>query len=237
CDWESCYAGLHRAAQLAEESGDMRLWAECRAQLGATALFSSSFARGLEPFRDARQLGRRSGNAQAECWGLMGETDCLLRLGRNQEAMALYDAAAALIDEAALKTEAIWTHGMLGLARLRTGNAAGAYEAAARALSNLREAPPVAFWTQQGIAATTEVFLLLCEKRWRFEVDGGTRITNASREACDALRKFAKRFPLGQPHAALWRGLWWWLTGHHARAFRSWRRAIAAAEQLHTGYE
>jgi tetratricopeptide (TPR) repeat protein len=237
CQWDLANGGLRRAAGLAEEVGDVRLWAECLAQLGGVGLYSGSFQDGLSAFHAARQLGHRSGNPQAECWGLMGEGDCLVRTGCHEDAIPLYREANTLADETAFKTEAIWANSMLGLAQLRSGNREAAYEAAVRALAYLREAAPVAFWIQPGMAATAEVFLLLLESGWRAEAGLRPTLVRASHEACSALRRFARRFPLGQAHAALWEGLRLWLAGRHSGALRLWRRASTAAGHLHTRYE
>src|SRR5207253_2762284 len=58
-----------------------------------------------------------------------------------------------------MKTEVIWAFGMSALARLRTGDERGAYEAADRALAYIVGVTPVAYWTLQGMAATAEVVL------------------------------------------------------------------------------
>ena len=55
--------------------------------------------------------------------------------------------------------------------------------------------------------------------------------------ACRNLRRFAKRFPLGRPHAYVWSGLLASLQDSPRTALRQWDRAIAAAEALRMPYE
>ncbi|MBI3768839.1 MAG: AAA family ATPase [Deltaproteobacteria bacterium] len=237
CLWRDAEAGIGRASDIAERVGDLRLWEECHGQTGVLALYSGQLTRGLALFGDAHRLCRRSGNRQIECWGLLGQGDILVRLGRHDEALALYDAALAKIDENAMKTEAIWGFGMLALARLHSGDAQGAYEMADRALWHVLNSKPVAYWTQQGTAATAEVFTSLLETDWRPSAESRSTMAERARQAVGAMRRYARHIPLGRPHAHLWHGLNEWISGHHARAFRLWQKTLDLGELLQTPYE
>jgi hypothetical protein len=95
----------------------------------------------------------------------------------------------------------------------------------------------VAYWTQQGLAATAEVFLTLLEATSGSDPRGRSRLVPRARSACAGLRRYARRFPLGRAHAALWLGTWASLSGSPRRAIRLWRRAIETATRLDTPYE
>jgi tetratricopeptide (TPR) repeat protein len=235
CRWDAADAHVARAIETARDVGDMRLWTECHSLMGAAAHYSGRYERGLRLYADAQGLSQRSGNQQTECWALSGQADLLLRLGRNDEALALYDAATAKLDIAAMQAESIAVFGMRALAWLRAGNENAAHDAAERALSYIARAAPVAYWTQQGMAATAEVFLTLLERR-RDPTDRAPLMMR-SVLACQRLRQFARNFPLGRPHAHLWTGLLAWQQGRRRRALRCWQRAIEAAEQRRTPYE
>ena len=237
CRWGDADAGLGRATEIAERVGDLRLREECHGQFGALGLYSGHFARGLANFRDAHHLAHRSGNRQIECWGTLGEADILVRLGRVTEGLPLYATALASIDENAMKTEAIWGFGMLALARLRGGDPQGAYEMADRALWHVLSTKPVAYWTQHGTAATAEVLTTLFELGWRPRGESRDAVSTRARQAVDGLWRFARRFPVGRPHAHLWHGLYQWTAKRHARAHRSWQKTLELAERLHTPYE
>ncbi len=237
CRWGDADAGLVRAAEIAERAGDLRLREESHAQIGGLTLYSGQFARSLDNFRAAHRFAHRSGNRQVECWGLLGEADVLVRLGREAEALPLYAAALAYVDENAMKTEAIWGFGMLALARLRSGDPQGAYEMADRALWHVLGTKPVAYWTQHGTAATAEVLSTLFESGWQPPGERSEVVATRARQAVAGLRRFARRFPLGRPHAQLWHGLQQWAGRRPARAHHAWQRALELAERLHTPYE
>jgi eukaryotic-like serine/threonine-protein kinase len=235
CRWDDADAHLARAIETAKDVGDLRLWTECHSQIGAVAHYSGRYERGLRLYVDSHGLSRRTGNQQTECWALAGQADLLLRLGRGEEALALYDEAIAKLDINAMQAESISVFGMSALARLRTGDERGASDAADRALSYIARTTPVAPWTQQGVAATAEVFLTLLEGR--HDASERSHLMNRSEVACRRLREFAGRFPLGRPHAHLWSGLLAWHQHRRQRALRLWQRAIDAADELRTPYE
>jgi tetratricopeptide (TPR) repeat protein len=237
CRWPEAEAGLTRAIETAHDLGDLRLWAECHSQLGAVALHRGRLERARQLYRDTEGLSRRSGNRQIECWALFGQADALLRLGRHEEALPLYRQGIEKLDLNAMHTEGISGFGMSALAYLRAGDLDAAYGSADRALSLIVRSPPVAYWTQQGIAATAEVFLALLEATSELDSRGRSRLVPRAESACAGLQRYARRFPLGRPPAALWLGTRAWLSGRPRRATRLWRRAIETAVRLDTPYE
>lgn len=237
CRWSEFDEMIKRAATIAEQVGDIKLWEECRAQTGAVDLYRGAYEQALEAFDNALQLSHRSGNRQVYCWSQLGRADALTRLGHHDEAVPIYEAAVENLDEESLRTEAIWGLGSLALARLHTGDDEGAYRTAVRALNHIDESPPLAYWTQPGTAATPEVLLRLRERDWRPPSADRDLLVMEGRRASAGLCRFAKRFPLGRPSAAIWSGLSFWLDGQRKRAVRSWHRAIREATRLGTPYE
>ena len=235
CRWDEADAHLGRAIEMATDVGDLRLWTECHAQIGAVAHYSGRYERGLRAYADTQRLSRRSGNPQTECWALYGQADLLLRLGSMGEALPLYEEAVRKLDADTMPMESIAVFGMSALARLRAGDERGARDAADRALGYIARGAPVAYSTQQGMAATAEVFLTLLEAH----TDAAPRrdLMKGAALACRRLTQFARTFPLGGPHARLWSGLLAWQRGRRRRALRSWQRAIETAERRRTPYE
>jgi tetratricopeptide (TPR) repeat protein len=237
CRWEEADRHIDRATEVAERVGDVRLWEECRCLTGAVSFFSGQFERGARVFREARRLSQRSGNKQVAGWALMGEADMLMRLGREEEALPLYEESLSQMDEDAVKTDALWGLGMRALARLRLGDEKGAYESARLALTHILGTRPTAYWIQHGTAATAEVFLTLLDREDGAGASPDSTLASCARRACVGVRRYAARFPLGRPHAQLWQGLAAHLNGRPRRALRHWRRSVELAERLRTPYE
>jgi len=237
CRWFDCDARVVRAAEIAERVGDLRLREECHGELGIMALYTGQPERALAAFREAEQVGRRSGNRQVECWALLGQGDVMVRRGAHADAIALLERASERVDETAMKSEAIWTLGVLALARLRSGDAQAAYEMADRALWHVTTTRPLVYWTQQGMAAIAEVFATLTESGFAPTVAIRVALPSRVAGAVSCLRRYARHFDHARPAAALWAGLAAWTRGRPRRAMRLWRKAIARADQLRMPYE
>jgi hypothetical protein len=236
CWWEEAAQNIRRSDAIAGEIGDMRLCEEARTQAGLLALYHGPLRPGLTPLRSAFELSRRSGSKQGACWSLLGEGDLLVRLGRAVEAVPLFEDAMHRLDEQAMRTEAIWACGGLALASLRLDEPERALAQARRVLGHLAAGAPVAFWTQQGIAAAAEVLLTLLERCPQGDPRRRALAGDAA-AACAGMRRYARRFPLGRAHGQLWNGLLAWSAGRPRRAMRTWRAAIATARALGLPYE
>jgi hypothetical protein len=77
----------------------------------------------------------------------------------------------------------------------------------------------------EGYACVAEVYLSLWEA-------GDRAAARLARQACAALRQYARAFPIALPRAWLWNGLGVYLSGHHRRGLAAWRKSLAAAERL-----
>jgi tetratricopeptide (TPR) repeat protein len=237
CEWDLADREIARAAELADEVGDRRVWEEARSMQGMSALFQGRFDVGVEAWSAARRSCERSGNLQIESWAMMGQADNLVRLGRDSEAANLYQNVVKRFGERAHASERIWVFGMLGLASLRAGRESDALDAADRALRVLSTSRPVAYWTQYGTAATAEVFLTVAERRAAQGDPTAVEILAKARRACAAMDAFARVFRLGQPFALLWSGLYDWLSARPRRAMKRWQRCVDLAAALGTPYE
>lgn len=238
CRWEEAAKRLHRGLAIAEEVGDLRLREEIRAEMAQMAYARGQFDTAHNLIRDVLRLSRRSGDRQAERWGLMGQADVMVRLGHHRKAVDLYEEAVAQLREGgAMPTEEIWARAMCALARLRSGDEAGAYESADEALSHLAAKRPMAYWMPQRVAAIAEVFLLLLERGWRPDQGPTSDLRRRAREACAGLQRHARTFAYGRPYALLCRGLDAWLAGRRRTAMRLWKATIALAKRMGTPYE
>ncbi len=91
----------------------------------------------------------------------------------------------------------------------------------------------------EGYAGVAEVYLTLWETSVINSQSPAERrsLVKSARQACQALRKFARVFPIGQPRAWLWQGLYDWLAGKPDKAHRAWYKSLVVAERLAMPYE
>jgi serine/threonine protein kinase len=237
CRFPDAAASIDRATTLAERVGDLRLREEARVQRAMVALYTARFEESMADFREGQTLSRRSGNRQVECWAIMGQGTVACRLGDDRDAIRFEEEALTMIDESVLKTEAVCAYGVLALARLREQDPAGAYEAAGRSVDHIRSMAPVAYWTQQSIAATAEVLLSLRENGWTPNGAVASHLRTQGIQAVQAMQRFARHIVLGRPQALIWKGLLASLEGKESSARKLWSGAVLLAERLGMPYE
>lgn len=237
CRWDEIRAEVEDATRTLERVGDIRLRTELLIIAANVDLYVGEYQRSLETSRVIESVSRRSGNRQCECWALLAQTGLLIRLGQGAEAERCAAAALVLADRETMKSEAICGLGGLAMARWLTGDHAGAYDAAERAVAQTREAKPVAYWLQNALAVTAETLLALQEARWSPPARAAQPVARLADEAVAALWRFGRQLRFGRPHAHLGRGLSAWLAGKESRAMRDWQKAASLAETLGLRYE
>jgi tetratricopeptide (TPR) repeat protein len=237
CRWEEGEEDLRLAFRLADEVGDFRLIEEHAVIVTAAYLYTGRYQMGLERIDLALRVAQRAGDKQIERWAVMGHGDLYVRLNRNEEAIRQYQNGLAAVHGSAMKTESIWGHGMLALARLRTGDVQGAFAAASASLELIRSTQPVAYWMQHGVAATVEVFITLLQAPQGLDRDARAVIGLRARQACAGLRNYARRFLIGVPPLYVWEGARAAAGGKRRRALRFWGRAVERAQEQKMPYE
>jgi tetratricopeptide (TPR) repeat protein len=157
--WSEAEAHIRSAIEVATNQGDRRLLDECTALLAVNLFFQARYAESLSQYTLAVEDAHRSGTRQVARWSTLGRADIAVRCGRLDEAIEVYDREIA--GPGVMATELVWAHGMRALARLRSGDRAGAHADALASLALLDRSPSVAYWTQHGIHATGQVLLAL----------------------------------------------------------------------------
>jgi class 3 adenylate cyclase/tetratricopeptide (TPR) repeat protein len=235
-EWESARTELEQALALFENLGARRPADECRALLGAAAGAHGEFVRGLRLWEQVVANSRRRHDVNATAWGLTGQADNLLSLGRVEEAIARAAEAIALREAYPLQVSEMVrtsTSPVMALARLRRDEVDLARPELAVG-ADLVARPPTAPFTYAGYTAVPGAYLAVLEITDR---TGRRAVMKAARRALGHLGAFARVFPIGRPRFLLYKGLLDWADGHPARARRSWESALAAAGQLDMPYE
>jgi hypothetical protein len=86
---------------------------------------------------------------------------------------------------------------------------------------------PTAFYLFEGYSGVAEVHLDRLEAG-----DASPATKQAARQACAALRRFARIYPIGRPRARLLGGRLRHLAGRRRRARAAWRASLSAAQRL-----
>ena len=263
--WTKARDTLEQGRLIAAQLEDRRRWEECSTALSEVSYFQGKFADSLKLWPDIYASARRRSDTQAQSWGLAGQLRSCLALDElhtDQTKTALKELET-LASQDIGSADQINSYGVVALVRLRLGEAGLAWQAAEVAASLMAQSSPTGFGIIHGYNNVAEVYLTLWEAEsildfrqsahWVWPILDLAKFKDPNAEtplrhdvenlksntwqACQALHKYARAFPIGQPRAWLWQGLYDWLSGQPATAYRAWWKSLAMAERLAMPYE
>jgi hypothetical protein len=159
---------------------------------------------------------------------LLVEALHLMPQARTDAAVPRLQEATELLAGRASRADEILSDGVLALACLRRHDQEQARLVARQAARLIAQAQPTAVHIFEGYASAAEVYLRL----WEAGDHAAARPARPARQACAALRQYARAIPIARPRPWLWQGLGAHLSGHHRRGLAAWRKSLAAAERL-----
>jgi tetratricopeptide (TPR) repeat protein len=188
-------------------------------------------------YQEWYEIAVRNGNIQHQAFGLFGQAENLLPMGKAKEAGELTRQGLRLLIEKAARTAENRTgeirgHGILAIAYLRQGEDELALEAAGDAMAVAAQlSAPTRVTLLEGLSGMCETYLALWANGAEQEKQAPS-LKKAAEESCKMIDRFAKVFDIGRPRALLWWGLYHWLDGRPDRANESWKKSQVAAEGL-----
>jgi hypothetical protein len=235
--WQTAQANLHHAVALADRLGDRRHWEEYSALLQWVTYRQGDYHRAAAIAAHLYQVGRRTSHAQAEMWGLIGQILNALRLGQLDKTDPWVDALNDLLARDAWTAENVRAHAALALVYWERGEPDRARQAAAQTAHILSQVSLNRAPNLDAILTVGEVALLRWEAAAPAPPADQAVFAHEVRQACAALRAFARVFPIGQPYLAFFEGRAAWLLGRPRDAHRAWRAALTGARRLALPYE
>ncbi len=229
--WPEALQLLDQVIEIAEKLGDNSRWDDGVGNLAIVHYFQGEFGQSTRLSDDVFALAERRNNAHNQAWALRSQIYCLLPQGQFDDALARLETLQVLLGQEehivdhALEAD---LYALLALVHLRRNNPESALASAKQALTLMTKTSPTSYLSLPGYAGVAETYLTL------WETDNSK--SNAKR-ACKTLRNYAKVFPIGQPQAHLWSGVFEWLAGHHRKARKLWRKGLAAADKLGMPYD
>ena len=224
-NWTAAHEAFTEGLRIALHLGDQRRWHELAAMQTQVLYHQGQFGRLAEWSAEMSAMASHADDPHRRAHALLGETWYLLPQGRADAAVPRLQEATELLAGRGSRADEILTDGLLALACLRRHDEEQARLAAGRAARLIARSQPAAVHIFEGYAGVAEVYLSLWEA-------GDHAAARPARQACAALRQYARAFPIAQPRAWLCQGLGAHFFGHHRRALAAWRKSLAAAERL-----
>jgi class 3 adenylate cyclase/tetratricopeptide (TPR) repeat protein len=232
--WERAREHFMTVRRMAEKLGDRRRLADAVGNLMEIEFLQGAFDDAEKLARYLAATARARNDRRYEAEGLVDQIYCDWQLGRSEQAQeALAALRQILADETDITDELkIKYRGLLATIDLDRGEHDQALAASEEILRLTKGQRPTSFGTFLGYVAPAEVYLSLWERDL-----APTDVRARTAEAMNRIGQYAGVFPVGRPRARTLEGRHEWLLGRRDAAFRSWRRALASAQDLSMIYE
>jgi len=241
--WQEAEADLNLTLEISERLGDHVSWIGGAAVLFLVNAYRGRIAANASLAAEVCTRARRIGNEAFEVWGLNMLASSHLLMGQFDEASDAIQRAVALVSEARStdRVARLSTYGALARLHLYRGDLAQVERAIADLAPMVAGSSPTAHGAFNGYDGLAETSLAV----WAAETLAGERKSASrlqelelkARQACQALRRYARVFPVARPRAWLRRGMYEWLAGKPDRAHQAWQKALAGARKLDMPYD
>jgi tetratricopeptide (TPR) repeat protein len=232
--WENARDLLGQVIDISERLGDRGRRDDGVSNLAMVEYFQGRFAQCAKLYDDLWASAQRRNDVHNLAWALRGQVYCLLPQGEFEEALHRLEKLEELLQENAhVVDEALHIdlHGLKAVVYLRRAERDLALAAAEKASHLISKTSPTSYLSLPGYAGAAETYLALGTSK-----DFQTIKRSNVQQACQALRSYARVFPIGQPQAYLWQGVLEWGLGRPERAKKWWAKSLAAAEKLGLPY-
>lgn len=226
---------LTSGAAIFERLGHRRKWIECRSLCLTSLYHQGEFGRYAEEVERLLPLAAQSGGPQARRWFLYDQSRLEGVRGNHRRALECIDAAINLRAGSVDPSDEFRFFGLKAITHLRLGDLEAAGSATRAGLELAGSIRSLAFYTFDGFAELAEVALHLAAPG-QVGLSLPAALQPEAAAALHGLSRYARLFPLAQPSAARTRGLAEWVRGRRARAVRSWRSSLQAADRLRMPY-
>src|SRR6185436_18271424 len=226
------------AAEVSDQLRDRWEWITSQATFAILAHYQSQFTQSVQFNQSVYAAARVTGNLVQQGWGLYSQAESLMRLGRLDEALALLEQSLTLLTGDIRRAAPIRVHGTLAVTHWRRGEVALAEQVVDTASHLIAQSNPTIYSAMEAYNSVAETALGLWEKALtEGEPDQLAELQARARQACRVIQRYARLYPVGQPRAHLWSGLYAWLEGKPKAAHRAWSRSLAYAQRLGMPYE
>jgi len=232
-NWEQATRNLGEAMDIYERLQDRAHWGECQAMTAEVNYHQGRFGRCAEIYGEMHQRAIRTENIIERSWGLIGQAQGILPLGRYEEAIEFSNATAKIMAD----TEnpdipvAIDIRGFLAVAHLRLGHADEALRAAMTGLDIVDTVTPSAVAAFEGYAGIAETLLTL------WESGDALGSEEDARRGAVAFHKYAAVFPIAVARDCFYQGRLAWKSGRHQKALALWQRGVDTAVHMKMPYD
>ncbi|WP_299489386.1 adenylate/guanylate cyclase domain-containing protein [Acaryochloris sp. IP29b_bin.137] len=228
--WQAARDTIQRSIDACRQLQDWHVLAQAVAGIALIHHFQGRFPDAIALWEETQELGAQHGDIQSYAWGLMGQAEEWGCLGNWSKATACVEEVQAIFaEQPGLVADQIRFAGIASRVYLHHRDLSQAQQIIETAIRLLQDSDPIAVHTHEGYVGIAES----CIHLWAYNLQTAKQV----RQACASLQQFAQSFPIAQPRALLWQGVWLWHQGKTAQAQKLWYQALQLATTLAMPYE
>ncbi len=225
--WENIENRLKEGVALSKRLLDKRTMGDTVATLLNVLHAQDKYEEALSVSQELETLGKDSGNKEHVAWGITGQANSLLKMGRIEEAIEYYERSLTVFEEVPEDyVHEAETIGMLGTAYLYQGKLTEAETEIERAASLIPDQIPSSYVLFPAFSAIANLHLT------KFADDRSNTAVQAKVEkALQDMARFARHHPIGLARSLILQGQYAILQGKHRKAEKLWKKAIQVADK------
>ncbi len=230
--WDDAAKEARQAIRLAQSLGDSRRVDECQVMLAHIDCQQGRFRQSAERWLDIYLSAYKRGDVQAQRWGLSGQAENFLPLGRTDEAISYTKTALEMPLEVTDTGTDVSCYGLLARAYMMQGKTEEALRAANAGLDLISSTSITAFSSLEGYISLAFVFLRL----WEADPENAL-FARSAKKAEAILWKFSRIFTIAEPQALLHRGMLAWMRSQPEKARHFWQSGLVLASKAKMPYQ
>ncbi len=224
--WDSAETHLTQAIEIATRYADYRVLADSLAHQMVWYWFQGRLDEAAVVRQNLYELGLRTGNLQAQTWAMVNHAILLIRQEQLTRALDLINKGMALYGGTLERGQEAEFEATRALIALYSGDSQLALKLTDKLLDAAQVGPPTVSEILDSYSNLSEIYLTL------WEADPASKIlARGAQRACKTMWRYARVFPIGEPRAWQWQGLYHQIAGHPQQAQEAWGRSLKCAEQ------
>ncbi len=235
--WPKATVFLEEAIEISNRQEDKRAWAMLQSVLSNVKYYQGDFALSQQLWAEVYAVALPNDDKQQQSWALVWQAINLLRLAPPdslKQAAVKLKLALDLLFNNLDQSDQILANGVLAHLYLRQQQPQLALKKAKDTLTLIQQSSPTMYHIFDGYAGVAEVYL----QAWAVnDTVKNTALMRSCRSTCQAFHQYAKVFPIGQPRAWLYQGLYDWQSDNPRNANKAWQKSLSHAQTLVMPYE
>lgn len=230
-NWERVEKDLETASDIFRKIQESRRWEQTEGLLGEFFHLQGRYAESQAIQKETLASARQRGDNQFQFHELAGLAANAMRMGNRAQSLEFLNEASVYLGENKDMVEEIRFYGLSAQVHVQEGDMGAAKQFARLAAERIAKVSPMAFYTLEGYAGVSEVYLT--------ELENGldNESLKSARRAVKSLNQFGRVLPVGQARAWTHQGLLHWAEGLKKKALAAWEKSLRLAEQMSLPYE